>query len=896
MESTEKIKQVLYGYITAGLIDKDLGKFLSYLSDDVIGIGMGEQGFVSCKKDAERVFLTTMKKDVAGTYQLDIQNIIINFTTDYTANVCAAVYLKRLLDGKETTSAFMQSLSMVKQKEKWYICALHASPIMFSKESIEAYPLTFADNALANLRSTLQKDAFELVNQSLSGGILSNYITNEDRYPLYFANDSMIQMLGYTKEEFIKEMEYDSSIIIFPEDKKRVLSEVQNALKSNRTFSLYYRLIKKDKSVIWIIEHGKKTTSNENRDIILSVFTEITKIIEMQQALQEKTSLLEEQADELAAQNEELFAQRQALEEQAKALEISEERFRLALEKTSNIIFDYDIISGNIMHSSTPKKIITLTSIKDAKNFLILGGTIIDKYMNDFEYAFEQIKKGVRHVNCVIKAKLETGKEVWNKISLTGVSDQNGIVLRAVGLIEDITQQKEAETAYKREEQYRQVLFSDAMAVYVINFSKGIFEDCKIMDNRCVFVASGENYDSFIRINSKTRISEQSRQKFINTFSRVSIMEAFEAGKSEVKLEYNCLNSDGTTMWMQTIIRLVVDTAVNEKKGFLYVIDINERKQKELELIRKSQTDPLTKLYNKEATEMLISEQLETAEAISAGTFMMIDIDHFKEINDTFGHPFGDKMLKEISNILSSNFRENDIISRLGGDEFGVFLSGISSKERIEKAAELLCEKFHSMSFRKPFFISCSIGISRCNGDIKTFEQLYREADLALYSVKENGRNGYAFYGQQEPQKSHTWIQNPEWILNEMELGIFICDKENYNIIYINNYLLELLHLKQTDCYGKKCYEALCFKKQPCDFCSLSSIEKKPVFERVISISHIKKEFLMRGQLIKWNGNLAHMEIIYDITNLSNARDNHSVLDLNQFPIKEEKSSSKSEK
>lgn len=750
MEATEKIKQILYDYETAGLIEGNPIKVLSYLSDDVIGIGMGEQGFISSKKDIERIMLTAIKKDLTATYALDISNIIIHFITETTASVCAAIHVKRFSKGKQTISGFMQSLTMVYRNNTWYICALHASPIMLSEESIDTYPMSFADNTLAHLRSELQGETFQLVNQSLSVGILITYITEENTFPFYFANDNIIQMLGYEKQDFIQTFEKNTSNLIFSEDREQVLSRILSAIEEDQEFKVCYRLVKKDGTIIWVIECGKKTKSNEGCDVILAVFTDVTELFKMQEVLKEKTILLEEQAEELAAQNEELLEQRQTLEEQAKALSISEERFRLALEKTSNIIFDYDIISGNIIHSSAPKKVMDLTNIKNAKENLILGGVIMDEYMADFEAAFEQIRNGTKHVDCVIKVKLAIGKEIWNKISMTGVADQEGTILRAVGLIEDITQQKEAEIAYKREEQYRQALVLNAMSIYVVNFTKGIFESCEIIDERCASVEPGQSYDTFIKYLAKVRLNEKDRVPFLEIFSRVSIMEAFDEKKQELTFEYNTLNPDGSYMWMENILRLVIDSTTNEKKGFIYVMDIDNRKQKELALTHQSECDPLTGLYNKVATEKYIQDKLESAEGIIAGTFMMIDIDHFKEINDTLGHPFGDSILKQVAKSLQENFRDSDIIGRIGGDEFCVFLSGIPSHDRIAKTASLLCEKICSIVLPSESTnkISCSIGISRCNGYIKTFQEIYGEADLALYSIKNSGRNGYAFYEQ----------------------------------------------------------------------------------------------------------------------------------------------------
>lgn len=868
MEEIRRVEQVLYEYAKAGLVDQDPKKVLSFMADNVIGIGLGEQGFVYSKKSVEQIMQNTIKKENDVAYELAFENVMVNMTSETSAHICAAIYIKKHYKQRITTSGVLQSLNLVLQNGEWLVCGLHASPMMLTEESIESYPLTFADNTLAQLRSELWEEALQLANQTLTGGIFGTYCENYT-YPLYFANDSMLQMLGYERDEFYAKFRADMTIIIHPDDKERILSEVKTAIDQGSEYIIKFRMLKKDGSFLWVLQHSKKSVTNEGKDVILGAITEITGMVEMQEALLEKTNLLEQQAQELETQNQELLRQREELEEQAKALTISEERFRLALEKTSNIIFDYDLISGNIMHSSTPKKTMDfVTNIREAKDSLIIGGTIMDEYLDEFYNAFEEIKKGRRHIDCIVKVQLATKKEVWNKITLTGITDQNGHTLRAVGLIEDITRQKEAEIAFKREEQYRQAILADAMGVFVANFTKGVFESCQTIDKRCTNAEVGESYDAYILKIANNRIPEYDRQRFLDTFTRANVLAAFEEGKQEIKLEYNIFNDDDSNVWVESIIRLVIDNVTNEKKGFIYIMDIDERKRKELSLTHQSESDQLTNLYNKIASEKYIRERLIIKKDTTIGAFMMIDIDHFKDINDTFGHPYGDQFLKEVAKVLQSSFRKGDILGRLGGDEFCVYFVA-ASKEHISEAAVRLCEKIQKIQTpENQIKVSCSIGIATCQSYPKSFETIYKEADSALYSVKKNGRNGFAFFGQQRYQKTASWVQNSEQLLNEMKLAIFICDVENYNILYMNDYLLRFLNLDRRDCYGKKCYQVICKKDSPCTYCRINQLDNTDYYERTFRVPGSEMCLLLRGQLIDWNGRTAHLEIASDFTKL----------------------------
>lgn len=868
MDEKDALIYALQQFIEQTLLYGNPEGSLAVVSDDVIGIGMGEQGTVSRKEDVSAI-LKNANPITNGAYSITYEQIEARCFSGGFGVISARFALIRTLDGQLTADHFIQSASARKIDGRWRLCFLQITPVTITENTFTAYPLQIAD--LSHLRSELMREAFELANQNLSGGVFGIYIRGRS-YPLYFANQSMVHMLGYSREEFYHTFHADTSSAIYPDDRHGLFQEIRKAVRLNQEFEVRYRLLKKDGSCIWVIERGKKTTDHDGNALILAVVTDVTQMMHMQQALEENAVRLEEQAEELSAQNEALLAQRKTLEEKTRALAVSEERFRIALEKTSNIIFDYDVVSGNIMHSSAPKQAMDfITNIADARRNLIIGGTVLDAYVADFEAAFAQIRQGAHRADCIVKVRLATGKEIWSRISMTGVAGPQGNVLRAIGLIEDITKQKEAEIAYKREEQYRQVMLSDAMGIYMVNYSKGIFENCQIMDEHCVAVSAGEPYDAFLRRVAKQRLQEPDRQAFMETFSRASILAAFDEEQHEVKLEYHSFFSDGSDMWIQTTVRLVLDSAANEKKGFLYVMDIDARKRRELAMTLQMETDQLTGVFNKAAAEKHIRDRLSTPDSAASGVFIMIDIDHFKQINDTFGHPFGDKVLKQVAEALRANFRGNDIAGRLGGDEFCVFLNNIASRDRVTEVAKLLCAKIHGIAtpFRKTSGVSCSIGISMCDGRVKTFEEIYQQADSALYTVKEKGRDGFAFYGDLHYQKSQTWMQSAEWLLDEMHIAIYVCDTETFDIVYVNRYLLDFLHIQREDCHGKKCYEILCQQNSPCSFCSVKKLERQSTYERTYRMPVFNRLFLMRGQILDWNGRAAHLEIATDITDIA---------------------------
>lgn len=163
-----------------------------------------------------------------------------------------------------------------------------------------------------------------------------------------------------------------------------------------------------------------------------------------------------------------------------------------------------------------------------------------------------------------------------------------------------------------------------------------------------------------------------------------------------------------------------------------------------------SELDPLTKLYNKSTTENFGRMKLQTfKESKGNDTIMalyMIDLDHFKEANDTYGHQFGDKVLVEFSKNLRKKFRPNDCIGRFGGDEFVVIIDNLPNMEIIDrKAREIKQVALDLVIDDINAGITASIGIAIVPQDGTDYETVFKAADKALYYVKNNGRNNFYY-------------------------------------------------------------------------------------------------------------------------------------------------------
>jgi diguanylate cyclase (GGDEF)-like protein len=146
--------------------------------------------------------------------------------------------------------------------------------------------------------------------------------------------------------------------------------------------------------------------------------------------------------------------------------------------------------------------------------------------------------------------------------------------------------------------------------------------------------------------------------------------------------------------------------------------------------------DELTKVYNRKYLNKILEKSLNKKMCV-----ILCDIDHFKHINDNFGHPKGDEVLKIFANLLKNNLRKNDIVIRIGGEEFLIIFDGVEQIEIATKIAEHLREKIENFDFNG-IKVTSSFGVCcKYIHNYEDFAKLYQLTDKALYNAKKEGRN-----------------------------------------------------------------------------------------------------------------------------------------------------------
>lgn len=256
--------------------------------------------------------------------------------------------------------------------------------------------------------------------------------------------------------------------------------------------------------------------------------------------------------------------------------------------------------------------------------------------------------------------------------------------------------------------------------------------------------AKGIPYDQALNVIAEKQIKKEYRKGYVDTFTPENVIREYEKGNNQLRYDFMITQNGGHYFWMRIDAYAFLSQEDNCIHMFTYRRNIDDDKKKELLAYVDEMTKLLTQTATKRRISFLLSEEPQKQYAL-----YLFDIDSFKQANDSFGHAFGDYCIKKFTRIIREHFREEDVLGRMGGDEFAAFIP-VADLESVEKKAAELSEALNTECVRggKVWMMSASIGVSVAPVDGTDFETLYEKADIALYQTKQRGKNGFTIYGR----------------------------------------------------------------------------------------------------------------------------------------------------
>lgn len=244
---------------------------------------------------------------------------------------------------------------------------------------------------------------------------------------------------------------------------------------------------------------------------------------------------------------------------------------------------------------------------------------------------------------------------------------------------------------------------------------------------------------------------------------QVDEIVSFLTDGNREKIEFKYKKIDGTYIWCMAKVSFIKNQ--NEKIVAMVgrIHDIDQEKQLQEMLVEQALLDPLTKLYSKERAQNLIEHFLRADGSFGKHTLMIINVVGMKKLNQTYGEAFGDQILKNLAEQLRNSFRKKDIIARIGGDDFQVFMKDTTEDAILEQKIESILHTVHKVYENETVDVYCTIGISKFPEHGRVYSKLLQKADYALYRGAKYETNYYAIY---QTSFDHDSIMNNNLFLH----------------------------------------------------------------------------------------------------------------------------------
>lgn len=659
------------------------------------------------------------KEGMRYVYEDDRQKLLDIFGEAFRSPVNGGKGKVRRLSGKGNTLWVQLHVFFIKEQDghRMYYASLsdvteqtlREHKLESSQRALSAVVhISENDKAFMKLTEENRRTAASIFAQMSPGGMIGGYC--EDGFPLYFANNEMVKLLGYDSYEELAEAISEKVInTIHPDDRERVAGDIGPRYYAGLEYTTTYRMPKKDGSWFWTLDKGRVICAEDGRLAIVSACTDISETMMAQQRLAEINARLLRQNQELHFLNYDmpggyhrcadtpdydfLYISNRFLEIFGYTREEIRERFQ---DKFMNMVHPEDrrMVKEGVEVLSKRETDEHLEYRMKGKNGYIW---VLDQSIY-LEYEGKTMLQGM---------VLDVSKEVAlrNKMRLLMDHISENIVL----------------ARYKE----------DTISYEII--ANGMYRDLGYTWQEYEKHLKEQKYEQMITDRDKKRI-------------RVKLMDAIR-DKGDFNHIFPIFLPQKGEQWINLNAGYI-----GEEEGsivFLFTYgDVSDLKQQGLNeaLAGVVSTDSLTGLFNRQTAIPRINLYLSSMQGETAA-LIMFDLDNFKLANDVFGHAYGDTMISDNARKLKQFFRREDIICRIGGDEFLILCKNIKEEDLINKLSRVVetmvvCCKNGNRDIR----FSISAGYAMIPDQGTGFDELYRKADIALFAAKMEGKSSFRKY------------------------------------------------------------------------------------------------------------------------------------------------------
>jgi diguanylate cyclase (GGDEF)-like protein/PAS domain S-box-containing protein len=514
-----------------------------------------------------------------------------------------------------------------------------------------------------------------------------------------YVNPLFLQLTGYSESELLGKYSLD---LVCPEDREEVRRKAIDSLKGGSSIPYEYRFTKKSGEIIWVLEKVTSAEFDGERAVVGS-FLNITEMKRAEEALAESQAIY-----------------KSIVETGGAGILIGEPSGHISFINNT-----FCKILGYSQEEVVGKPFTALIHPDDSVMVMEKFAEGLSHPDRDYHIEFRAIRKD--------------GSTVWIYPSVSPIFHK-GILTSGMAICFDITERKKLEDIVKKSEERYRTILEEIRDNYFETDLAGNFTFVNDSMSRTL----GYSKEQLMGMNYRNFAAKEDAEVIRRDFNRV-----YRSGETMKGLAYKFIDRYGNVGYNELSISAIKDDSgkVIAFRGISR--DVTERKRMERELNDIASHDFLTGLPNR----MLLTDRLTVALAEAKRNktklvVMMLDLDRFKVVNDTYGHSIGDTVLRVAGERLAALIRQSDTVARVGGDEFLVLLPKIGRVDDCVKVARKILE-----AFRRPFAVNnykipvtTSVGFAVYPDDGEDSETLIKNADMAMYWVKEQGRDNYTSY------------------------------------------------------------------------------------------------------------------------------------------------------
>lgn len=408
-------------------------------------------------------------------------------------------------------------------------------------------------------------------------------------------------------------------------------------------------------------------------------------------------------------------------------------------------------------------------------NTEIYQANVIISHPDNFDAnkAIRERLKNDPYTSVVIEKKYlhKSGRTIEGLLTLVAEPDEKGQVKRMIAQVVDLTEHKKTAASLLM---FKTLLDSSNDAIYVIDPVSSYIIEC----NQPGYINLGYQKDEVV-----------GRLKVSDINPKMARKGAWEKFTDEIKVsknqlfERNSIHKDGSIVPVEVSISYI---QFDSESYILAVVrDISQRKEAEKLIWQQANFDHLTGLPNRRLLTDRLQQSIHQVDLNGSHmTLLYLDLDRFKEVNDTFGHAKGDQLLIDVARRLNNCVRQSDTVARLGGDEFTIIISESEGLVDTNKSAIEIIAHDILQQLSRPFkldneqvYITSSIGIAFYPGDATDSDGLFKAADQAMYAAKNQGKNCFQYFSSRMQEEALARVQ----LVNELHTAI---EEQQFSLVY----------------------------------------------------------------------------------------------------------------